>query len=151
MTAHLTADGWAYYEAASALLRTASLVSHKVDEVVRPHGLTFARYEVLLLLSWSRRGQMSLARIGDQLLVHQASITGVVDRLEADRLARRVAHPSDGRVTLAQITNRGRLVVAEATDSIACDLDLGIDDDTAEEIYALVQRLRRGVGDIPHA
>ena len=148
MTRRLSVEAQAYYDAASALIRAASLVSHRVDEVVRPHGLTFARFEVLLLLSWSRRGQMGLTRIGDQLMVHQASITGVVDRLETDGLARRVPHPSDRRITLAQITNRGRLVVAQATETIAEHLDLGFDDQTAEEIFYLVQKLRHGADDI---
>ena len=145
----MTSDQWAYFNAASALVRTASLAGHQVDDLLKEHGLTFARFEVLLLLSWSRRGQAGLTRIGDQLLVHQASITGVVDRLEADGLVRRIRHDSDRRITLAQITNRGRAIAAAATQTIAERLQLGITDTAASEIFALIQKLRTAAQDIP--
>ena len=42
------------------------------------------------------------------------TVTNIIDRLEDDKLIRRVAHPSDARTTLAEITPRGRKV-ADAT------------------------------------
>jgi DNA-binding MarR family transcriptional regulator len=149
MADRLTPAEQVYWDAASALVRSANLAGHHVDETLRDHELTFARYEVLLLLSWSRRGRLALTRIAGQLMVDQAAVTGVVDRLVGDGLVRRVPHPTDGRVTLAQVTNRGRLRCAEASISIAQHLDLGIPPEHADEIFALVQKLRLAAGDVP--
>lgn len=148
MSDHLTSEQWTYFNAASSLVRAANIVAHQIDDLLKPHELTFARYEVLLLLSWSRRGRAGLTRIGDQLLVHQASVTGVVDRLEADGFVRRIGHDSDRRITLAQITNEGRLVSALATKTIAENLDIGVSEDHAFEVFELIQKLRLASKDI---
>ena len=93
-----TADGMA---AITSLMRAQQIVAARVDEVLKPFRLTFARYEVLMLLLFSSRGTLPLARVGERLQVHPASVTNAVDRLEAQGLVRRVPHPSDRRATLA--------------------------------------------------
>lgn len=136
------------YGAAAALVRSAGAATARIDQVLRPVGLTFARYEVLLLLSWTRSGSMSLGRMRDRLLIHQAAVTNLVDRLERDGLLRRVPHAKDRRTTLAEITSLGRKVVVPATRDIATQLRLGVSDAQAEEMIELVQRLRRSAGEI---
>ena len=58
--------------AVTSLMRAQQIVSARVEEVLRPYGLTFARYEVLMLLVLSRRGTLPMARIGERLQVHPA-------------------------------------------------------------------------------
>ena len=136
------------FRSASALVRSAGVATALTDQILRESGLTFARYEVLLLLSWTRSGSMPLGRMRDRLLIHQAAVTNLVDRLEADGLVRRVPHARDRRTTLAEITSQGRKVVMPATHRIAARLRLGISDEQAEEIFALIQKLRRSAGEI---
>ncbi|HET9969124.1 MAG TPA: MarR family transcriptional regulator [Streptosporangiaceae bacterium] len=136
------------FAAASALIRSAGAATARIDHLLRGFGLTFARYEVLLLLSWTRSGSMPLGRMRDRLLIHQAAVTNLVDRLEADGLVRRVPHTRDRRTTLAEITSQGRKVVIPATRQIAAQLRLGISDEQAEEVFALVQKLRKSAGEI---
>ncbi len=50
--------------AVTSLMRVHQLVLTELDERLRPLGLTFARYEVLVLLSFSRRGALPLGKIG---------------------------------------------------------------------------------------
>ena len=138
----------AAFAAAAALVRSAGAATARIDHILRGFGLTFARYEVLLLLSWTRSGAMPLGRMRDRLLIHQAAVTNLVDRLEADGLVRRVPHARDRRTTLAEITSDGLKVVIPATRQIAAQLQLGISDEQAEEVFALVQKLRRSVGEI---
>ena len=76
-------------------------LSRLLDAVLRPLGLTFARYEVLMLLSFSRRGTLPLGKIGERLQVNAASVTNAVDRLEGDGLVTRRLNPDDGRGTLS--------------------------------------------------
>ena len=69
--------------AVTSLMRVHQLVLTELDELLRPLGLTFARYEVLVLLSFSRRGALPLGKIGERLQVHATSVTPLVKRLEA--------------------------------------------------------------------
>jgi DNA-binding MarR family transcriptional regulator len=145
--AGLDEDDRATFEAVATLIRAAGVATGHIDRILRPHGLTFARYEVLLLLSWTRSGAMPLGRVRDRLMIHQAAVTNLVDRLETDGLVRRVSHPRDRRTTLAEITTKGRKAVLPATRDIGEKLSLGVSDKTAEEIFALVQRLREAAGE----
>src|SRR3954465_3810785 len=104
--------------AVTSLMRVHQLVLTELDERLRPLGLTFARYEVLVLLSFSRRGALPLGKIGERLQVHATSVTPLVKRLEAAELIRRTPHPEDGRAVLASITPQGRDAMQKATDAI---------------------------------
>jgi DNA-binding MarR family transcriptional regulator len=146
--AHLDEEDRIAFDAASGLVRAAGAATARIDQILRPFGLTFARFEVLLLLTWTRSGSMPLGRMRDRLLIHQAAVTNLVDRLERDGLVRRVPHAKDRRTTLAEITGKGRTVVLPATRSIAEGLRLGISDEHAVEVFELVQRLRRAAGEI---
>ena len=79
--------------AVTSLMRVHQLLLTELDELLRPLGLTFARYEVLVLLSFSRRGSLPLGKIGERLQVHATSVTPLVKRLEAAELIRRTPHP----------------------------------------------------------
>src|SRR5580692_7665621 len=106
----------------TSIMRLQQIFLSRADAVLRPLGLTFARYEVLMLLSFSRQGVLPLGKIGERLQVNAASVTNAVDRLEADGLVARVPNPADGRGTLAQLTDDGRRLVGEATDAMNAEL-----------------------------
>lgn len=145
--AGLDEDDRATFDAAATLIRAAGVATGHIDRILRPFGLTFARFEVLLLLSWTRSGAMPLGRMRDRLMIHQAAVTNLVDRLETDGLVRRVPHAKDRRTTLAEITGKGREVVLPATHAIGEKLSLGVTDDVAREVFTLVQRLREAAGE----
>ena len=98
-----------------SLMRAQQIVLSRLEDVVRPFGLSYARYEVLMLLCFSRRGSLPLARIGERLQVHPASVTGAVAKLEAQGLLVREPHPDDRRAVVARITDEGRRVADAAT------------------------------------
>src|SRR3954454_19425512 len=118
--------------AVTSLMRVHQLVLAQLDELLRPLGLTFARYEVLVLLSFSRRGALPLGKIGERLQVHATSVTPLVKRLEAADLIRRTPHPEDGRAVLASITPKGREVMQQATQAIV-DARFGLSALTEED------------------
>ena len=60
-----------------------------VEDELRPFGLTFSSYEALMLLSFTSRGEMPLGKMSDRLMVHPASITNTIDRLEEHGLVER--------------------------------------------------------------
>lgn len=135
--------------AATSVMRAQQIILGAVDEALRPFGLTFARYEALVLLHFSRTGALPLATMGERLMVHPTSVTNVVDRLEAQGLVRRVPHPTDRRATLAELTDEGRTVVERATEQVTA-VALGLSalgERDLEELTAIVTRLRAAAGD----
>src|SRR5689334_25247780 len=122
--------------AVTSLMRVQQLVLAELDELLRPHGLTFARYEALVLLTFSRAGSLPLGKMGERLQVHPTSVTSIVDRLEAAGHVVRRRHPQDGRAVLAEITDSGRAVVGAATaDLVEARFVLG--DVPVEDLRAL--------------
>ncbi len=127
--------------AVTSLMRVQQLVLAQLDDLLRPHGLTFARYEALVLLVFSRNGALPLGRMGERLQVHPTSVTSIVDRLEAAGHVVRRRHPEDGRAVLAEITEDGRAVVERATaDLVAARFALGAL--PVEDLAALSELLR---------
>ena len=135
--------------AVASLMRVHQLVLIELDERLRPLGLTFARYEVLVLLTFSRRGALPLGKIGERLQVHATSVTPLVRRLEAARLITRTRHPEDGRAVLASITPAGRELVERATTIITdARFALGaLSEDDCEQLTALLTAPRQAAGD----
>src|SRR6187200_1733224 len=117
--------------AVTSLMRVQQLVIGRLDALLKPHGLTFARYEALVLLVFSSRGSLPLGKMGERLQVHPTSVTSIVRRLEAAGLVVRRPHPDDGRAVLAEITPSGRSLVEEATAVlVGADFGLGALDET---------------------
>ena len=136
--------------AATSIMRAQQLVATAMDRALRPLGLTFARYEVLMLLLFSRQGALPITKVGERLMVHPTGITKLVDKLEQQGLVTREAHPTDRRGTLASITPEGRALAAEATAAVT-SIRFGVDvddDEDLEQVVALVQRLRARAGDL---
>lgn len=101
--------------AVTSIMRAQQIVIARLNEALVPYELSFARYEALMLLFFSRRGSLPLGKIGARLQVHPASVTNLIDGLEKLGYATRAPHPSDRRTTLAEITERGRDVADRAT------------------------------------
>jgi DNA-binding MarR family transcriptional regulator len=139
--------------AATSVFRVQQILLARFDEVLKPLALTFARYEVLVLLTFSRTGELPLKVIGSRLMVHPTSVTNAIDRLVAAGYVSRRPNPADGRGVLAAITDDGRRVVETATAALT-DLDFGMADlPEAEraELFELLKRVRLGAGDVADA
>ncbi len=140
---------YASMRAVTSIMRAQQILIAELDARLRPYGVTFSRYEALVLLSYSREGSLPLSKVGERLQVHATSVTNVIDRLEAAGLVRREPNPRDGRGTLAVITDEGRDVVAKATADLN-SAHFGLDAlDTPElaRIFELLRRLRVDAGD----
>lgn len=109
------ADGMAFV---TSVMRAHQILLARADAALAPFELSFARYEALMLLSFSRAGRLPLGKIGERLQVHPASVTNVIDRLQAHGLVRRIPHPKDMRTTLAAITPKGRRLATRSTEAL---------------------------------
>lgn len=135
--------------AATSIMRVQQLLLRDFDATVGRHGLTFARYEALVLLAFSREGRLPMSKIGQRLMVHPTSATNIIQRLAAQELVERDRNPADGRGMLATITPRGREVMEEATsDLVAAGFSLGaLTADEREQLFTLLRKVRFAAGD----
>jgi DNA-binding MarR family transcriptional regulator len=135
--------------AVTSLMRVQQLVIGELDEILKPHGLSFARYEALVLLTFSRKGALPLGKMGERLQVHPTSVTSTIDRLEGSGFVVRRPHPSDGRAVLAEITDAGRAVVEAATEDLtAARFGLrALDHARLTELFDLLRPVREDAGD----
>src|SRR3954470_9412317 len=129
-------EGVPQMHAVTSLMRVQQLVLGRLDALLKPLGLTFARYEALVLLTFSSRGSLPLGKMGERLQVHPTSVTSIVDRLEGAGLVRGRRRPGDCRGVLAEITQSGRDLVERATEGlVAADFGLeALDDEGLEQL-----------------
>ena len=128
----------------TAILRSSQLLNDQVATVMRSHDLTFARYEVLTWLATDPESSLTLSWISKTLRIPPATVTNIIDRLEDDKLVRRVPHPSDARTTLAVITPRGQKAATDATrdlNSIVYE-QIGLSERQRSQLVDLLAELR---------
>jgi DNA-binding MarR family transcriptional regulator len=135
--------------AVTSIMRAQQILLAELDALLKPYELTFARYEALVLLTFSRTGALPLSKIGERLMVHPTSVTNTIDRLERQGYVRRRRNPRDGRGVLAEITDPGRDVVERATaDLMARDFGLAAYDDASlVQLFDVLRSLRVAAGD----
>jgi DNA-binding MarR family transcriptional regulator len=135
--------------AITALMRTQQILLQRAETVLKPFGLTFARYEMLALLSFAREGSLAMNRASALLQVHATSVTNAVDRLESAGLVARTKHPTDKRTTLIALTRQGRELAAAATIELNSQVfaDSGFSDRDISTLIRIFSKFRREAGD----
>ncbi len=137
--------------AVTSIMRAEQILIARLNELLRPWRLTFARYEALMLLHFSRNGSLPLGKMGARLQVHPTSVTNIVDGLESLGYVTRERHEQDRRTTLARITQAGRLAADAATASLneARFATEPLRKGELEQLSALLRPLREDAGDFP--
>jgi DNA-binding MarR family transcriptional regulator len=134
--------------AVTSIMRVHQVFLSLVDEVLSPMDLTFARYELMAVLYFTKRGELPLAKLGARLQVHQTSVTNLVDRLEKQGYINRIPHPTDRRSTFAQITTAGRQIVRKATPRLnEAFAALPLSNDKTQMLVSILAELRGAWGD----
>lgn len=135
--------------AVTSIMRAHQILIARLNDALSPFELSFARYEALMLLFYSRRGCLPLGKMGARLQVHPASVTNLIDGLERLGYATREPHPSDRRTTLAAITPRGQEVAERATLAMN-EMRFGTQPlrrDDLDTLTSVLRLLREGAGD----
>lgn len=130
---------------ATSVMRVQQVLLSQFDAALKPHDITFSRYEVLRLLSFSTSGKLPLSKIGERLMVHPTSVTSLVDRLAKQGFVHREHDVDDRRRVLASLTPVGENVLAGATKALT-ELNFGLDALTVEqqdEGYELLKIIRK--------
>jgi DNA-binding MarR family transcriptional regulator len=121
----------------------------RIDAVLRPLDLSFARYEILQLLSFTQSGYMPMTRLGSLLQVHPTSVTSAVERLVKQGYVERLRRDDDKRVVLACLTTAGRAAARQATDHLNAVVfeDVGLPSADVARLTELLQQIRMSAGD----
>ncbi|MGF7122514.1 MarR family winged helix-turn-helix transcriptional regulator [Rhodococcus sp. AG1013] len=140
------ADGMA---AVTSLMRAQQIMMARVEKALKPFGLTFSRYELLTLLTFTRSGALPMAKASARLQVHPTSVTNAVDRLEDAGLVRRVPHPTDRRATLVEISDEGRDLALRATEALNAQVfaEPGLAPEQLDSLIRVLTELRYQAGD----
>lgn len=96
----------------SALLHTAHVLEHEVEEKLGAIGLSVPKLAALKALAEGGES-LPLTQLAERLACVKSNITQLVDRLEADGLVERQPDPTDRRARLATLTDAGRKACRE--------------------------------------
>jgi DNA-binding MarR family transcriptional regulator len=141
-------DSAAGMAAVVSVMRAEQIFLRRASALLRPLGLTFARYQVLGMLRWT--GPLTLGSIGHRLWITPATVTSAVGRLESAGLSRRSAHPTDARATLVEITAKGRRLFDRAVDELNDGLfgSVELSADELDLLVGLIGKIRAAEGDV---
>jgi len=147
--AHFPGAPVAAMEAVTSVMRAQQILLGRLNAALEPFGLTFARYEALMLLFFTRAGSLPMGKMGARLQVHPASVTNLVDGLERAGLVTRAPHGRDRRMTLAAITAQGAEVADAATAALHASRfgTEPLDDADLEALTGVLTRVRASEGD----
>lgn len=135
--------------AVTSIMRVHQILMARLNELLEPFGLTFPRYEVLMLLHFSGRGSLPVGKIGERLQVHRTSVTSTVEGLERGGLVRRVQDANDRRAVLTEILPEGRQVAQSATEALN-SANFGttpLSESDLHQLFKLLRVFRDGAGD----
>lgn len=135
--------------AVTSIMRAQQILIGRAEAIVKPFGLTFARFEIIQLLSFTREEQMPMNKASRLLQVHPTSVTSAVDRLEKDGLVRRDAHPTDGRTVLIALTGEGRERARQCAEALNEHLfaESGFNARDVASLNKILARFRQKSGD----
>lgn len=85
--------------------------------------LTLPQFEVLAELARADAGGVTFVELSRLLLVTSGNLTGIVDRLEEQRLVERAPDAKDGRVIRVSLTDKGRRVTGHMLPAHAADIE----------------------------
>lgn len=102
-------------EALLSVMRTAALLEHRVNEVLRPYGITELQYNVLRILRGAGPDGLCGREISERLVSMVPDVSRLLDRMESMKLLRRERDAADRRHVTARITSSGLRVLEEAT------------------------------------
>lgn len=91
------------------LIRAERTVVGRIEAELKSAGFPSLHwYDVLLELKRVSEGRLTPREIEEKVLFEQYNLSRLLDRMEADRLVRRIPYPGDRRRQLVEITDKGR-------------------------------------------
>ena len=100
-------------EAFVGLQRTAALLEHAIETLLKPSGVTATQYNVLRILRGAGDEGLPTLAVRDRLVEEAPGITRLIDKLEDAGHVRRDRTGRDRRTVRCRITAKGTELLAE--------------------------------------
>jgi DNA-binding MarR family transcriptional regulator len=121
-------------------------VEERLEAALEPFGLSVAKFGVLAKLVAAGE-PLPLGTLAERMACVRSNMTQLIDRLEADKLVRRVDDPGDRRSIRAELTKEGRERYAEVlkiVEQTECELFSGLPENQQDILLQLVGSLNCG-------
>lgn len=122
------------------LVRTATVIAQKGSYLFRHYDLTEAQFNVLFALKY-KRTSWTQSDLGKRLVVTRASITSVLDKLEAKQLVKRNEVPGNRRIYHVSLTRKGRTLIDKVEPVYRMNIHKAMDSFSDSECRELITRL----------
>lgn len=99
-------------ECAMNLVHTGDMLVKRIADLLTPFDLSPASALVVSILADSE-SPLPPNEIAERLIISRATTTGLIDSLEKRDYVRRLPHPSDRRMLLIELTDRGRQIAKD--------------------------------------
>src|ERR1700761_2279489 len=96
------------------LLRVASRLIRNLEAHFSRHGLSQARFLVLVVLERTAEKHLMPVEIARQMGISKKNTARVLNFMEDDKLIRRTSHDTDGRASVISVTPKGRNLLDKA-------------------------------------
>ncbi len=125
-----------------ALVKASEAFKKDSDAIFRNYGLTFSQYNVLRLLNASVDGQSSVTNASKIMIVSSPNMTGIAKRLEKNGFIIRKNDPQDERITLLEITPKGKRAIENIKTAHEDNMQAYLNNFSEKEKKQLLQRLK---------
>jgi MarR family transcriptional repressor of emrRAB len=132
------------FSVVNSVLEASDAIERYMSGYLSDLGLSPSKFNCLQVLRAEPQRTIPQNELGSRLTVTGASITGVLDRLERDRLVSREGHPTDRRANMVRLTDEGEDLIQSASDLHALrmhELISSLADDEREQLVLLLTKL----------
>ncbi len=96
------------------LIKKSSLIFDKIsNQLLMPYDLTGSQFKILMVLYRSPVGSVRQTDIETKFFMTNPTVTGLVQKLEAKELVKRMPHPKDKRSKVLVLTDRAMAMKEE--------------------------------------
>lgn len=108
-------------EAHLSIVRTASLLSDGMEQLLKPAGLSMPQYNVLRILRGAEPDGRCRNEVRDRMLTRMPDMTRLLDRMEKAGLVSRTRDAADRRMVTTRITADGMRLLARLEKEVAAE------------------------------
>lgn len=127
------------------LIKKASLVFDKIsNQLLTPYDLTNSQFKILMVLYHAPGASVRQIDIENKFAMTNPTVTGLVQKLEAKDLVKRMPHPEDKRSKVLVLTDRAMGMKEELlalADELAQQMTKSLNDDEREQLAALILKM----------
>lgn len=102
-------------EAAVSVMRTAAILEHELNDVLKPSGLTLTQYNVLRILKGAGEKGLCGREVGERLVSAVPDVSRLLERMEDVGLISRERDATDRRHVTARLAEAGRRLLESVT------------------------------------